>query len=86
MTCTGVLAAVRLAKAASGIMVAALVETAAPLDTLLPLEVAMELVAWLLADEAEDVVEDELPDVLVTVPDTALVDAVPLEDSPEVLT
>jgi hypothetical protein len=60
-----------------------LVLTAAPLEALPPLLVAMEFVASLLADELEDVVDVLL---LVTVPEAALVAEVPLADPPDVLT
>ena len=85
MTWTGVVAVTRRAKAESGIMVLPLVLTAEPLETPPPLLVAIALVAALLADEL--VLEAvSLVLELVTVPEVALVEAVPLADSPEVLT
>jgi hypothetical protein len=80
LTETGVVAGTSRANAASGTMVPPDVLTAWPLDTL-PLPVAIDFVAWLLADEV-DVPEDESP----IVPAAALVDDVPLAVCPDVLT
>ena len=67
-------------------MVPDLVLTAAPLDALPPLLVAMELVALLEAEELDAVADVPLVEALFSIPEEMLVDETPSADLPELLT